>query len=108
MISSGRYANGEVYSILGSIIENQGLDRFMAMLTEQAHAALIDNRVLLAHRGQWPSKRDRFASDLGLVDRVGDPWLRQLTAAAMDAPIPIIMGGHGLLTGDLFAICEII
>ena len=108
MISSGRFARGEVFSILGSLIELKGLDSFFELLADHCQAALIDNRVLLAHRGKWPSEQDRFASDLGLIDEISDPWLRKLTIAARDVPIPVVMGGHGLLAGDLFALCEIL
>ena len=56
----------------------------------------------MAHRlgadeGAWPTAEDRFASDLLLADRIDDPWLRELTAAARDATIPILLGGHGLV-----------
>ena len=44
-----------------------------------------------------PQPEDRFASDLLLAERVRDPWLRELTAAARDAPIPILLGGHSLV-----------
>jgi len=45
----------------------------------------------------WPSAEDRFASDLLLPERVVDPWLRELTASAAAAPIPIVLGGHTLV-----------
>jgi hypothetical protein len=58
--------------------------------------------VLLAHRfgageAGWPVAEDRFASDLLLPARIEDPWLRELTAAAVDAPIPVLLGGHTLV-----------
>nr|MCU0479422.1 hypothetical protein [Chloroflexota bacterium] len=64
--------------------------------------AIVDTRVLLAHRlgpdeDAWPAVEDRFASDLLLADRVTDPWLRALTAAAARAPIPVLLGGHTLV-----------
>jgi len=31
-----------------------------------------------------------------------------LSSAALDAPIPIVLGGHGLLAGDLFAFCDLL
>ena len=67
-----------------------------------ADGALIDARVLLAHRlgadeRGWPPPEDRFASDLLLPDRVHDPWLRALTEAAAGAPVPIVLGGHSLV-----------
>ncbi len=108
MISSGRYARRDVYSILGALIELMGLAGFFDMIAGHSQAAVIDNRVLLAHRGAWPSEADRFASDLGLIEKISDPWLKKLTAAASNVPIPVLMGGHGLLAGDLFAMCEIL
>ena len=65
-------------------------------------AAVVDSRVLLAHRlgadeATWPVAEERFASDLLLPDLVVDPWLRALTAAAADAPIPVVLGGHTLV-----------
>ncbi len=59
-------------------------------------------RVLLAHRlgadeSAWPPPEDRFASDLLLPDRIGDAWLRALTASAVEAPIPVLLGGHTLV-----------
>jgi hypothetical protein len=67
-----------------------------------AEAALIDTRVLLAHRlgadeAAWPDPEDRYASDLLLVDRVSDAWLRVLTQAADAAAIPVLLGSHTLV-----------
>ncbi len=67
-----------------------------------ADAAVVDTRVLLADRlgadeAAWPGAEDRFASDLLLADRVGDPWLRELTAGSLVAPTPIVLGGHSLV-----------
>ena len=58
--------------------------------------------MLLAHRlgadaATWPAAEDRYASDLLLPDRVTDPWLRALTASAVAAPIPVLLGGHTLV-----------
>jgi hypothetical protein len=108
MVSSGRQARGEVYSLLADHLELIGPDAFFATLARQADAAFIDTRPLLAHHGRWPSDADRFASDLGLVDQIGDEWLREFTAAAVAAPIPIILGGHSLLAGDMFAFCDLL
>ena len=32
-----------------------------------------------------------------LADRVRDPWLAELTAAAAGASIPVLLGGHSLV-----------
>lgn len=108
MISSGRQSRNEVYSLLADYIDHVGLSNFFAKLATQVQGALIDTRVLLAHHKRWPSDSDRFSSDLGLVDRIQDDWLREFTAAAVETPIPVILGGHGLLSGDLFALCDLL
>ena len=106
MISSGRQSRGEVYSILAEHIANVGFEKFFLTLADQVDGALIDTRVLLAHHKLWPPDGDRFASDCGLVDEIENKWLKEFTAWVLEAPIPIVLGGHGLLSGDLFAFCE--
>jgi len=108
MVSSGRLERGEVYSLLAEMIQLTGMTHFFATLAQQVQAAFIDTRVLLAHHGSWPAVGDRFASDLGLVDQINDPWLREFTTAATAAPIPIVLGGHGLMAGDLLAFCDLL
>lgn len=91
-----------VRSSLGLLLDRDGPAALGAILTELGDAALVDTRVLLAHRfgadeRAWPDAEDRFASDLVLPDRIADPWLRSLTEAARDAQIPIVLGGHSLV-----------
>ena len=89
-------------SVLGALLDRDGPASLGEHLARLADAAIVDTRVLLAHRfgaeeGAWPIAEDRFASDLLLEDRIGDPWLRDLTASAADAPIPVVLGGHTLV-----------
>lgn len=89
-------------SVLGMLLERDGPSSLATHLTRLGDAAVIDTRVLLAHRlgadeRAWPVPEDRFAADLLLHERIADPWLRELTAAAADAPIPILLGGHTLV-----------
>lgn len=89
-------------SILGALLDRDGPEALGDRLAELGEAALVDSRVLLAHRlgadeAAWPSPENRFASDLLDADRVADPWLRALTRSAADAPIPILLGGHTLV-----------
>ena len=91
-----------VASVLGALLERDGPQSLGEHLARFADGALIDSRVLLAHHAGddpagWPPDEDRFASDLLLHERVADPWLRELTRAATDAPIPVVLGGHTLV-----------
>jgi hypothetical protein len=106
MRASGRQAQGEALSLLGFYLEEVGLERFFATLAEMSQAAFIDNRVIFAHRRIWPSAADRFYSDLRQPEKISDPWVRRFTEAAIEAPIPVVMGGHSLVSGGLYALVE--
>jgi hypothetical protein len=89
-------------SVLGLHLDRDGPGSLGEHLARFADAAIVDSRVLLAHRlggdeAVWPVAEDRFASDLLLPEAVADPWLRELTASAVAAPIPILLGGHTLV-----------
>ena len=80
-------------SILGLLLDRDGPGSLGDHLARFADAAIVDSRVLLAHRvgadeAGWPAAEDRFASDLLLAERIADPWLRELTASAAAAPDP--------------------
>jgi hypothetical protein len=89
-------------SLVGELLDRDGpgsLGRHVAALCD---GALLDTRVLLAHRlgadeRAWPPAEDRFASDLLLADHVRDPWLAELTRAAADAAVPVLLGAHSLV-----------
>jgi hypothetical protein len=108
MVSSGRQERGEVYSLLAAHLEAVGIEPFFDGLSSWAGAALLDTRVLLAHHRLWPSDDDRFASDLGWAEQVEEPWLRLLTRAAQEAAVPVLLGGHGLVAGALFALADLV
>jgi hypothetical protein len=89
-------------SVLGLLLDERGPDALPAILAELGDAAIVDTRVLLAHRfgpdeESWPAAEERFASDLLAPDGIVDPWLRALTLASRDADIPIVLGGHTLV-----------
>ena len=89
-------------SILGILLDRTGPEALGSLLGELGDAALVDTRVLLAHRlgldeGAWPPPEDRFASDLLEPSSIADPWLRTLTASVVAAPIPVLLGGHTLV-----------
>ena len=89
-------------STLGMVLDDRGPESLGPILAELGDAALVDTRVLLAHRlgadeAGWPAPEDRYASDLLLAGQVRDPWLRALTASARDSAIPVLLGGHTLV-----------
>jgi len=104
MLASGRMDRGEVRTLIGELVELWGAEEFVSRLSAMSDAALWDTRVWMAHRGTWPSPADRFAADLGLVDDVQDAALRTLTRAIRGATIPILAGGHGVVSGGLLAL----
>ncbi len=89
-------------SIIGMLLDERGPEALGSILAELGDAAIVDTRVLLAHRlgadeAAWPIAEDRFASDLLLPDRIADPWLRAITTSAVDASSPVLLGGHSLV-----------
>jgi hypothetical protein len=93
-------------SLLGMMAEalgEEGLARALALLGD---AAVVDTRVLMSHLGMDPSRRDRFLSDLGRPHEIGEPRLRRLTHALISAPVPVLLGGHSLVTGGIMALAR--
>jgi hypothetical protein len=89
-------------SVLGLLLDRDGPASLGGHLARLGDAAIVDTRVLLAHRlgadeAAWPAPEDRFASDFLAPDRIGDPWLRELTESALDAPVPVLLGGHSVV-----------
>jgi CTP:molybdopterin cytidylyltransferase MocA len=96
------------HSILGDLLDRDGPESLAATVARLADAAVIDTRVMMAHRygaaeSGWPAAEDRFASDLLMPNAIADPWLRALTISAASAPAdhPILLGGHTLVNGGL-------
>jgi CTP:molybdopterin cytidylyltransferase MocA len=106
MRASGRQARAEVRSLLGFYLDEVGVERFFATLSTLGQAAFIDSRVIFAHKGLWPPAADRFYSDLRQPEKIADPFVRHFTEAAMQAPIPVVLGGHSLVAGGLYALIE--
>ena len=106
MKSLGRIEAGEVISLLGLLLDHAGLDQFFNYLSRVARCAFIDSRVLIHHYRIDPPDRERFLSDLGLWQEIEQPWLREFTRAAVECPIPVVLGGHSLVSGSLWALCS--
>lgn len=106
MRASGRIARGEVRSLLGYYLDSVGAREFFATLARLSDAAVIDTRVLFAHRRLDPPASDRFNSDLLQAEQIADPFIRELTIAAREATIPILLGGHSVVSGGMYALAE--
>ncbi|MBC7262907.1 MAG: hypothetical protein H5T64_00940 [Chloroflexi bacterium] len=106
MRASGRLAQERVRSLLGEYLRLVGAERFFEALAWMGQAAFIDSRVIFAHLGVWPPAADRYNSDLLRPERIADPFVREFTAAAITAPIPVVLGGHSLVSGGLYALVE--
>lgn len=106
MEADGRARSGEARSLFGFLIDEIGPRRAMEALAELGDAAFIDSRVLLAHARVEATRADRFLSDAGRWREVEQPFLRDLTRAAAEAPIPVLLGGHSLVSGGLMALNE--
>ena len=106
MRAAGRDVSGEARSLLAFHLREVGSRRFFAELGELADAACIDTRPLLAHLGVRASRADRFWSDLGCPEQVQEPFLREFTEAAREAPLPVLLGGHSLVAGGLMLLTE--
>jgi hypothetical protein len=106
MEADGRGESGEARSLLAYHLDAVGLPRFFETLAELGDAAFIDTRVLLAHKRIETSREDRFLSDLGRWQDIGEPFLREFTRAAVEAAVPVLLGGHSLMSGGLMALNE--
>lgn len=102
----GRDLRGEVKSLVAKMIAVVGYQEFFDFLSEMCDGAVLDTRIIFSHFNWNPSQSDRFYSDLGQVDKITHPQLRKFTQAAYQRSIPVILGGHSLVTGGLWAMVE--
>jgi hypothetical protein len=106
MAAMGRDVSGEARSLLAFHLQAVGFQRFFAELAEMANAAFIDTRAIFAHVGLKPTRADRFLSDALRPEAISDPWIRDFTAAARGASIPVVLGGQSLVTSGLQLMAE--
>jgi hypothetical protein len=94
-------------AVLSSLFRERGFGDFFGALENSADAAIIDSRPLLARNGMLPSPHERFSSDLFRVSELEDPVWIEFTRQALDCSIPILLGGHSLVSGGLYLLSEI-
>jgi len=94
-------------SLLGAFLERTSPSELIATLASLGDAVVLDTRVLMAalagssDAARWPPEEERFASDFGDASQVGTRWLRELTEAAAGASVPVLLGGHALVSDGL-------
>jgi hypothetical protein len=106
MRASGRQVRGEARSLLGHLYQWAGPERFFETLAGLGQAVFLDSRVIFAHLGVWPVASDRFNSDLRRPQRIANEVVRGFTQAAISASVPVVLGGHSLVSGGLYALVE--
>lgn len=107
MKALGREERGEVRSFLAEWIAGAGVDGFFAAVEATCAAAFIDTRPLFAHGGRRVDVRDRFRSDLGLWEDIADPFVRAFTRRAVEARVPVVLGGHSVVYGGVWWLASI-
>lgn len=94
-------------SLLADWVLRLGAGDLLRELAGLGDAVILDSRVLMAalagssDAAAWPPEEERFASDFGDAGRVATPWLAELTSAAAAAPVPVLLGGHALVSDGL-------
>lgn len=101
-----RDEQGLAVSFMGDVMTDLGPDRFFALLARSCQGIIFDTRVVFAHGGHRVTDWDRFHSDLGRVELIRDARVRELTAAARAAPVPVLLGGHSVVAGGLWVLAE--
>jgi len=93
--------------LLSKVLDTVGIHRFFTWLAQSADAAIIDSRPLLSQGGQLPVPSDRFASDLLCPEQIENRLWAEFTREAIASEIPILLGGHSLVSGSLYLLAEV-
>ena len=104
MRAFGRDKPGMAKSLIGRMIEARGPEAFFADLAWCSDAAFIDTRVLFSHMGAELSQEERFCSDLFLWEELRHAGASRLIHSAHKAQLPVMLGGHSLVTGGVRAL----
>ena len=109
VVSEGRGMRSDGWggkSMLGYLLDSSGVSGFFDKLSEMGDTAFLDTRVIFNHAGKSLSASDRFYSDMLEAESVADPWLREFTLGAREAAIPVVLGGHSLVSGGMLALID--
>ncbi|MCF7890637.1 hypothetical protein K9M78_05395 [Candidatus Bipolaricaulota bacterium] len=92
---------------LGKSLQDLGPENFIRSVGEKGTGFFLDSRVLFDFLGEWPSRKDRFSSDLLEPNDVEPDYLRDLTRAAREYPKPVVLGGHSMISGSLYLMTDV-
>ncbi len=109
-LSEGRGMKAEDLSppsLLGELLRARGPAGTVEALAEGSDALVWDIRVLWKVLGIWPSPEERFAFDLLELEELREPLLLELGKAIATAGIPILVGGHSLVSGAMYLAVEL-
>lgn len=99
--------SGRPRSLLAALLRRSSPTALVGELASLGDAVICDSRVIMAavagsaDAESWPPEEERFASDLGDAARVATPWLHELVEAATASPVPVLLGGHALVSDGL-------
>jgi len=68
---------------------------------------MLDTRVLFNYMGSWPSRQDRFRSDLLTPAKIETEYLKEITEKAVNFPKPVVLGGHSMISGLLYQLVDL-
>jgi len=108
MKALGRLESGQVVSLIGYFLDTVGPEKFFSYVSKTCDVCFIDTRVLFAHSKLKVSEAARFLSDLGRYNEIEDAYLREFTRAAAACDIPVILGGHSLVSGGMWAVVDLL
>jgi hypothetical protein len=109
---SARDPDNRPRSILAALMARSSPTELVEELARLGDAVVLDTRVLMAARAgssdasDWPPEEERFASDFGDASRTATPWLRELAEAAAASSVPMVLGGHALVSDGLRILVE--
>jgi hypothetical protein len=104
---------GRPRSLLGDWVSRLGAGELVRELATLGDAVILDTRVLMAALGgssdaaAWPPDEERFASDFLDSAGIRTAWLAELTDAAAAASVPVLLGGHALVSDGLQILVDV-
>tara|TARA_B100000945_G_C20427032_1_gene621139 strand:- start:8959 stop:10122 length:1164 start_codon:yes stop_codon:yes gene_type:complete len=98
----------KIQSIIGNFVDLNGADLFFENLDQMIDVGYMDTRVYLAQQKKYPTRSERFASDLYQTKNIKHQALRKLVIASLKCNAPIILGAHGSVSGGLYALIDCI